>query len=53
MVHASPGKNFMRLHHPRTLGVTCVCHPSDIRNHKIGGFQSRPTWAKSKTLPPE
>jgi hypothetical protein len=30
--------------------VMCAYHPSNDGKPKIGGSQSRPTWAKIKTL---
>jgi hypothetical protein len=45
-------KEFARSHlNGKKLGVVaCTCHPRTSRKLKIGGWQSRLAWAKSKTL---
>jgi hypothetical protein len=47
-------KMFVRLHlYRKKLDmVVYTCHLSEGGKHKIGELQSRPAWAKSKTLPP-
>jgi hypothetical protein len=45
-------KKLLRPHlNGKKLGMVAhACHPSDIRKPKIGGLQSGPALAKSKTL---
>jgi hypothetical protein len=54
---ASLGKNLVRLHlnsNNKKLGVVVhMCHFSDGRKCKIGGWGYRPACAKSKTLYPK
>jgi hypothetical protein len=51
------GKNLVRLHlnsNNKKLGVVVhMCHFSDGRKCKIGGWWYRPACAKSKTLYPK
>jgi hypothetical protein len=52
-VQASPVKKLRKT--PLSMGKSdkCTCHPSNGGKHKIGRFQSKPDWAKSKTLSPK
>jgi hypothetical protein len=51
LFEAIPGKKFLRPYLNQELSmVVCACHPSYGGMHKVGGWRSRPTWAK-KTKP--